>query len=99
MSMPTGQDPIDRLHAADPIRADDLPDASLARVSARVQEHIVSDHRRTPILPPTRGPLALFGGLVIAGAIVLAIALGSALAQQTPVPAPAAPAATPAAPT
>ena len=86
MSMPTGHDPIDRLHAADPIRADDLPDASLARVSARVQEHIVSDHRRTPILPPTRGPLALFGGLAIAGALALAIALGSGIGSPAAAP-------------
>ena len=32
MSMPTGPDPIDRLRAADPVHADDVPDASLARV-------------------------------------------------------------------
>jgi hypothetical protein len=86
MSMPTGHDPIDRLRAADPIRADDLPDASLARVSARVQEHIVTDHRRTPILPPTRGPLAVFGGLAIAGALALAIALGSGIGSPAAAP-------------
>ena len=56
MSMPTGHDPIDRLRAADPIRADDVPDASLARVSARVQEHIVSDHRSHPHPPADPRP-------------------------------------------
>ena len=86
MSMPSGHDPIDRLHAADPIHADDLPDASLARVSARVQEHIVTNDRRTPILPPTRGPLALVGGLAIAGAIALAIAFGSGFGSNTQAP-------------
>ncbi len=43
MTMPNGSDPLDRLRAADPVRADDVPDASLARVSASVQEHIMSD--------------------------------------------------------
>ena len=84
MSMPTGRDPIDRLRAADPVQADDVPDASLARVSARVQEHIVNDTRRTPILPPTRGPLAVIGGLALAGAVALAIAFGSGLGTPAP---------------
>lgn len=84
MSMPTGRDPIDRLRAADPFPADDVPDASLARVSARVQEHIVTDQRRSPILPPTRGPLAVIGGLAVAGAVALAIAFGSGLGTPAP---------------
>jgi len=85
MSMPTGQDPIDRLRAADPIRADDVPDASLARVSARVQEHIMADKQFDPTtLPPTRGPLAIIGGLVLAGALVFAIAIGSGLGTPAP---------------
>jgi hypothetical protein len=84
MSMPTGRDPIDRLRAADPFPADDVPDASLARVSARVQEHIVTDQRRSPILPPTRGPLAVIGGLALAGAVALAIAVGSGLGTPAP---------------
>jgi len=84
MSMPTGRDPIDRLRAADQIHADDVPDASLARVSARVQEHIMSDLRDPSRLPPTRGPLAVIGGLAIAGAIALAIAVGSGLGTPAP---------------
>ena len=59
MSMPTGPDPIDRLRAADPIRADEVPDASLARVSARIQEHIVTDIQHTSTAAPSRRPLAL----------------------------------------
>jgi hypothetical protein len=90
MSMPTGRDPIDRLRAADPIHADDVPDASLARVSARVQEHIMTDNRRTPILPPTRGPLAVIGGLALAGAVALAIAFGSGLGTPAPAGGPVA---------
>jgi hypothetical protein len=85
MSMPTGQDLIDRLRAADPIRAADVPDASLARVSARVQERIMADKQfDTTTLPPTRGPLAILGGLALAGALALAIALGSGLGTPAP---------------
>lgn len=87
MSMPTGTDPIDRLRAADPIRADDVPDASLARVSARVQEHIMSDKQLDPTVPHPRGPLAWVGGIALAGAFALAIALGSGfLGGQASVP-------------
>ena len=90
MSMPTGRDPIDRLSAANPVHADDVPDASLARVSARVQEHIMTDNRRSPILPPTRGPLAVIGGLAIAGAVALAVAFGSGLGTPAPTGGPVA---------
>ncbi len=79
MTMPTGSDPIDRLRAADPVRADNVPDASLARVSARVQEHIMSDIQHTSTVAPSRRPFALFGGLAFAGVFALAIALGSGL--------------------
>jgi hypothetical protein len=84
VNAPNGLDPIDRLRAADPIRADEVPDASLARVSARVQEHIVNDIRRKPILPPTRGPLAVIGGLAVAGALAFALAFGSGFGAQAP---------------
>ena len=77
MSTPTGPDPIDPLRAADPIRADEVPDASLARVSARIQEHIMSDLQHTSTVTSSRRPLALFGGLALVGAFALAIALGS----------------------
>lgn len=82
--MPTGRDPIDRLRAADPLRADDVPDASLARVSARIQEHIVTDIQRTPTAAPNRRPFALLGGLALAGAFALAIAFGSNLGAPAP---------------
>lgn len=85
MSTPTGPDPIDRLRAADPVRADAVPDASLARVSASVQEHIMSDLRRDPSrLPPTRGPLAIIAGLAVIGALALAVAFGSGLGTPAP---------------
>ena len=85
MSMPTGQDPIDRLRAADPLRADDVPDASLARVSARIQEHIVTDIKHTSPAAPSRRSFALFGGLVAAGALALAVTLGSGFGVQAPI--------------
>lgn len=84
MSMPTGRDPIDRLGAANPIRADEVSDASLARVSARIQEHIVTDIQHTSTAAPSRRPFAVFGGLVAAGALALAIAFGSGLGANAP---------------
>lgn len=84
MSKPTGPDPIDRLRAADPIRADDVPDASLARVSARIQEHIIMSDLSGNPLPPRRGPLALLGGVAIAGALALAVAFGSGVGTPAP---------------
>ncbi len=86
--MPTGPDPIDRLRAADPVRADDVPDASLARVSARIQEHIVTDIQNTSTIAPRRRPFALLGGLALAGAFALAIAFGSNFGAQAPGGAP-----------
>lgn len=86
MSMPTGSDPIDRLHAADPAHADDVSPASLARVSARIQEHIMSDVQNSPTPRGSRRPLALLGGTAIAGALALAVALGSGLGAEKPGP-------------
>ena len=76
MTTPTGPDPIDRLHAADPIHVDDVPDASLARVSARIQEHIMTNQDDSKATP-NRRPFALIGGAVVVGALALAIAFGS----------------------
>jgi hypothetical protein len=84
MTSTSGPDPIERLRAADPIRATDVPDASLARVSARVQEHIMSDRQHDTTIRPTRGPLAWLGGLAIAGAFALAIVAGSGFGGQLP---------------
>ncbi len=86
MSMPTGSDPIDRLRDADPIRADEVPHVSLARVSARIQEHIMTDVQNTPSVRRSRRPLALIGGSAIAGALALAVAIGSGFGVQAPGP-------------
>jgi hypothetical protein len=77
MSTPNGMDPLERLRAADPVRPDDVPDASLARITATIQEHIVSDTRDPARIPPTRRPLAWAGGLALVGAFALAIAVGT----------------------
>ncbi len=88
MSIPSGPDPIDRLRAANPIRADEVPDASLARVSARIQEHIVTDIQHTSTAAPGRRPIALLGGLAAAGALALAVALGSGFGFGAPAQGP-----------
>lgn len=86
MSQPngSGSDPIDRLRVADPVRADGVPDASLARVTARIQEHIVTDTALTPAQRPSRRPFAVFGGVVLAGAFALAVAVGTGLGVAAP---------------
>ncbi len=82
----SGPDPLDRLRAADPIRPDDVPDASLARVSARIQEHIVTDNQRTSNPAPKRRPFALFRGLALSGALALAVFVSNGLGAPTPTP-------------
>jgi hypothetical protein len=76
VTIPNGSDPLDRLRAADPVHAADVPDASLARVSANVQEHLMTTGLRDPEMRPTRGPLAI-GGVALAGIFALAIALSN----------------------
>jgi hypothetical protein len=95
VSTTNGQDPIDRLHAADPVRADEVPSASLARVSASVQEHIVSDSSFNPTTRRSRGPLAAIGGVVLAGALVFAVAVSSGFGLGTQSPGPIGSAPTP----
>lgn len=86
MSQPNGPDPLDRLRAADPIRADEVPDASLARVEARIQEHVMTDIQHTLSSPSPRRRFALIGGLAATGALALAIAFGSGLGSTAPGP-------------
>jgi hypothetical protein len=88
VTIPAGQDPIDRLHAADPIHADDVPDASLARVTARIQEHLMTDKHHDPTVRQPRGPLVWVGSLALFGVFALAIgiALANGFGAQTPPP-------------
>jgi hypothetical protein len=80
----SGSDPIDRLRLADPARADEVPDASLARVTARIQEHIVTDLAQTPTTRPARRSFAMFGGVILTGAFALALAVGTGLGLPAP---------------
>lgn len=84
--MPTGSDPIDRLRAADPVRADEVPHASLASVSARIQEHIMTDSHLSPTVPRPRRPWALIGGSAVAGALALGVLFGSGPTVPAPGP-------------
>ena len=92
MSQPNGVDPLDPLRLANPVRADDVPDDSLARMRATVQEqlHMSNDLRRDPTtVRPTRGPLALIGGLALTGALAFAFAMTSGfglMGTQSPPP-------------
>jgi hypothetical protein len=100
MSTTNGSDPFDRLRAASPVHADDVPDASLTRVSARIQEHIMTDVQNSPTAKRSRRPYALVGVLGLVGAIALAVTFGSGLGRQRPgsiasVPTPSAEAPTP----
>jgi hypothetical protein len=90
VSKPTGSDPVDRLRAANPIRADEVSDASLARVSARIQEHIMTD-LQSPTVPRSRRPLVLVGGFALVGALALAVGFGSGFGVQKPGPIAAVP--------
>lgn len=83
-----GLDPIGRLRAANPAPADEVPDASLARVTATIQEHIMSDKQFDPTVRQPRRPLAIVGGLALVGALALAVAVGSGFGfgSQTPGP-------------
>lgn len=51
----------------------------------------MSDVQHTSSMAPSRRPLALFGGVALAGAFALAIAFGSGLGVQSPGPIAAAP--------
>jgi hypothetical protein len=94
VSRPDGLEPIERLRAANPTHADDVPDASLARVSASVQEHIVTDIQHTSAARlGRRGPLAVLGGAALAGVFVLAVASAADLGLQPPADDPGNPAA------
>jgi hypothetical protein len=101
VTIPTGPDPIDRLRAADPIQTDDVPDASLARVAARIQEQIMTDKQHDPTVRQPRGPLVWVGSLVLFGVFALAIglALANGFGAQTPPPVAVVPTATTEVPT
>jgi hypothetical protein len=73
VSEPTGSDPLDELRRVDPVAPDRLPSASLARMSARVQEDIMSTNvsspgRRRIVIPAVGAALA---GIALVAVVVV----------------------------
>ncbi len=64
-------DPLDALRAANPVGADQLPSASLARIRARVSEDVMN----TTTLRRARPARLLGAGIGVAAAAALALAL------------------------
>src|SRR3954447_22596569 len=85
MSESNDLDPIGRLRAANPNPADAVPDASLARVSARVQEHIMSNEENATSRQAGRWRwVAVLGGAAVTGVLVIALAAGFFGSRQQP---------------
>jgi hypothetical protein len=71
-------DPIEMLHAVDPIDPQTMPSASLARVSAKVQEILMSETEPTPARTSPvrrRGIFLGFAGAVAAVAVIAFVAM------------------------
>jgi hypothetical protein len=69
------RDPLDALRAADPVDADRLSSASLARIRARVREDaMTNDPQRRPGRPARLATLG--AGLIAVGALALVLAVG-----------------------
>ena len=80
MNQPLDPDPLDLLRAADPVSADDLPSASLARIRARVSEDVMATRtapRKVPWRTRTIGALAGAGAAIAVGIAALAFAFGT----------------------
>ena len=79
MNQPLDPDPLDLLRAADPVSADDLPSASLARIRARVSEDVMATRtapRKVPWRTRSVAWLAGAGGAIAVGIAALAFAFG-----------------------
>lgn len=76
MNKPEGLDPIEMLRAANPVDPDDLPSASLARVTARIQEDLTMDTPQGASPTPRRlgGLVAMLATAVAAIALVAVVA-------------------------
>lgn len=93
MNTQSGFDPIERLRERNPVHAEEVPSASLARVAAKTQENIMTDLERTNA-PRSRRSFALVGSLAAAGALALVVALGASPAPRVPGPVAVVPTAT-----
>ncbi len=81
MTRPTDPDPIELLRRSNPVEADQLPSANLARIRARVQENVMTENSRQPWL---RWGIGLAG--VTAAAVVALLVFGAR--GGTPAPSP-----------
>ncbi|MBI2762369.1 MAG: hypothetical protein HYX54_01220 [Chloroflexi bacterium] len=66
MNEPFETDPLDVLRAANPVRDDHLPSASLARIRARVQEDVMQTTKTSGLARPARLLGAAIGGAAVA---------------------------------
>jgi len=76
MTKPTDPDPIELLRRSNPVDADQLPSANLARIRARVQENVMTDFQ--PDMAPGPRPRRLrftigVAGLTAAAAVALLV--------------------------
>ena len=78
MTDSSDQDPIELLRRSNPVSADRLPSASLARIRARVQENVMTDTQPGPgrSLPGRRLRLATGLAGVAAAAVLAFVAFG-----------------------
>jgi hypothetical protein len=70
MTRPTDADPIELLRRSNPVDADELPSANLARIRARVQENVMTDFQ--PDVAPNPQPRRLRFGIGVAGLTAMA---------------------------
>lgn len=66
-------DPLEALRLADPVDAEHLPSASLARIRARVQENVMNTTLRRRLVPPKF--LAAGVGLIATGILAIGLIL------------------------
>jgi hypothetical protein len=71
-------DPLDELRGANPIDADRLSSASLARIRARVSEDVMHTTNGPPRMRWSTRVIGLAGGAIVAGAVALAVYFGGA---------------------
>ena len=78
MTESTDQDPVELLRRSNPVVADELPSASLARIRARVQENLMTDTQSGPGRSLSGRRLRLATGLagVVAAAAIAFVAFG-----------------------
>ena len=74
MNRPSESDPLDVLRAANPVRDDELPSASLARIRARVSEDVMTTKTMGRAKPARLAGLGI--GVAAAAALALVLLMG-----------------------